>query len=149
MLGANRSDPFQSFGIGGGRRAHRLWDHMYDGTCPKFNTLVEIGVVDLARETIALSQMLSASAWHLVHWLGCETDTGEDARYSMTSAQNLQQRLNSVATGASDEVTIAVLTSAAYANLIKESQIFQIHMDGLSRILRLKGGQVQFLNTAP
>jgi hypothetical protein len=88
---------------------------VYDGTWPKFNTLVQIGFVDIARETIALSQMLSASAWHLVHWLGCESDTGEDARYSMISTQNLQQRLNSVATGASDEVVIAVLTSAAYA----------------------------------
>ncbi|KAL7935579.1 hypothetical protein V8C35DRAFT_278595 [Trichoderma chlorosporum] len=141
ILDASRSDPFQSFGFGGDRRAHRLWDHMYDGTCPKFNTLVRIGFVELARETIALSQMLSASAWHLVHWLGSESDTGEDARYSMISTQNLQQRLNSVATGASDEVVIAVLTSAAYANLIKEPGIFQIHMDGLARILHLKGGE--------
>ncbi|PON21903.1 hypothetical protein TGAM01_v209159 [Trichoderma gamsii] len=141
LLDASRSDPFQSFGLGGDRRAHRLWDHMYDGTCPKFNTLVQIGFVDIARETIALSQMLSASAWHLVHWLGCESDTGEDARYSMISTQNLQQRLNSVATGASDEVVIAVLTSAAYANLIKEPGIFQVHMDGLARILHLRGGE--------
>ncbi|UKZ68136.1 uncharacterized protein TrAtP1_009172 [Trichoderma atroviride] len=140
LLDASRSDPFQSFGLGGDRRAHRLWDHMYDGSCPKFNTLVQIGFVDIARETIALSQMLSASAWHLVHWLGCERDTGEDARYAMISTQNIQQRLNSVATGASDEVVIAVLTSAAYANLIKEPGIFQIHMDGLARILHLKGG---------
>ncbi|PKK51044.1 hypothetical protein CI102_2949 [Trichoderma harzianum] len=106
ILDASRSDPFQSFGFG---------DNLYDGTCPKFNTLVQIGFVDLARETIALSQMLSASAWHLVHWLGCESDSGEDAQYAMISTQNLQQRLNSVATGASDEVVIAVLTSAAYA----------------------------------
>ncbi|KAL7905383.1 hypothetical protein GGI35DRAFT_460574 [Trichoderma velutinum] len=141
ILDASRSDPFQSFGFGGDRRAHRLWDHMYDGTCPKFNTLVQIGFVDLARETIALSQMLSASAWHLVHWLGCENDSGEDAQYSMISTHNLQQRLNSVATGASDEVVIAVLTSAAYANLIKEPGMFQVHMDGLSRILHLKGGE--------
>ncbi|KAJ4854164.1 uncharacterized protein T069G_11143 [Trichoderma breve] len=141
ILDASRSDPFQSFGFGDNRRAHRLWDHMYDGTCPKFNTLVQIGFVDLARETIALSQMLSASAWHLVHWLGCESDSGEDAQYSMISTQNLQQRLNSVATGASDEVVIAVLTSAAYANLIKEPGMFQVHMDGLSRILHLKGGE--------
>ncbi|UKZ53377.1 hypothetical protein TrVGV298_007169 [Trichoderma virens] len=27
LLDASRSDPFQSFGIGGDRRAHRLWDH--------------------------------------------------------------------------------------------------------------------------
>ncbi|KAF3063013.1 hypothetical protein CFAM422_010488 [Trichoderma lentiforme] len=141
ILDASRSDPFQSFGFGDNRRAHRLWDHMYDGTCPKFNTLVQIGFVDLARETIALSQMLSASAWHLVHWLGCESDSGEDAQYAMISTQNLQQRLNSVATGASDEVVIAVLTSAAYANLIKEPGMFQVHMDGLSRILHLKGGE--------
>lgn len=27
LLDASRSDPFQSFGLGGDRRAHRLWDH--------------------------------------------------------------------------------------------------------------------------
>ncbi|KAK4083885.1 uncharacterized protein Triagg1_1547 [Trichoderma aggressivum f. europaeum] len=59
----------------------------------------------------------------------------------MISTQNLQQQLNSVATGASDEVVIAVLTSAAYANLIQEPGMFQVHMDGLSRIIQLKGGE--------
>jgi hypothetical protein len=27
MLDANRSDPFESFRIVGGRRGHQLWDH--------------------------------------------------------------------------------------------------------------------------
>jgi hypothetical protein len=27
LLDSSRSDPFQSFGLGGDRRAHRLWDH--------------------------------------------------------------------------------------------------------------------------
>ncbi|EHK50807.1 hypothetical protein TRIATDRAFT_54642, partial [Trichoderma atroviride IMI 206040] len=114
LLDASRSDPFQSFGLGG---------DLYDGSCPKFNTLVQIGFVDIARETIALSQMLSASAWHLVHWLCCERDTGEDARYAMISTQNIQQRLNSVATGASDEVVIAVLTSAALTNSLQRIEV--------------------------
>ena len=27
LLGSSRMDPFDSFGLDGGRRAHRLWDH--------------------------------------------------------------------------------------------------------------------------
>ena len=88
---------------------------MYDGTCPKFRTLIGIGFIDLVRETIAISQMLSASAWHLVHWCRVEDDTGEDAKYSMITTQSLQHRLNDLATGTSNEVITTVLASAAYA----------------------------------
>ena len=88
---------------------------MYDGTCAKFRTLIEIGFLNLVRETIAQSQILSASAWHLVHWLRCEDDKGEDAKYSMMTARSLQQRLDNIATGTTNEVITAVLASAAYA----------------------------------
>ncbi|KIW30883.1 uncharacterized protein PV07_02575 [Cladophialophora immunda] len=141
LLPANRSDPFQSFGIEAGSRAHRLWDHVYDGTCPKFRTLIDIGFIDLVRETIAVSQMLSASAWHLVHWCRSEHDSGEDARYALITTRSLQQRLNNLATGTSNEVITTVLAAAAYANLIKETEMFQVHMDGLARILHHRGGE--------
>lgn len=88
---------------------------VYDGTCAKFRTLIALGFIDLVRESIAVSQMLSASAWHLVHHLRCENDTGEDVQYSMISTQSLQKRLNSITTGTSDEVITAVLAFAAYA----------------------------------
>jgi hypothetical protein len=129
MLDANRSDPFESFKIVGGRRGHQLWDHgklgrsnsqlvlmqtVYDGTCTMFRVMIEIGFLDLVRETIALSQMLSASAWHLVHRLQCG-ETGEDAKYSMITTQSLQQRLSNLATGTSNEVITTVLAFAAYA----------------------------------
>ncbi|EXJ66631.1 uncharacterized protein A1O5_10302 [Cladophialophora psammophila CBS 110553] len=148
VLPANRSDPFRSFGIDAGSRAHRLWDHVYDGTCPKFRTLIDIGFIDLVRETIAVSQMLSASAWHLVHWCRSEDDSGEDARYALITTRSLQQRLNNLATGTSDEVITTVLAAAAYANLIKETQIFQVHMDGLAKILLHRGGEQTLDSTA-
>ncbi|OAL20499.1 hypothetical protein AYO22_08800 [Fonsecaea multimorphosa] len=148
LLAANRSDPFQSFGIEAGSRAHRLWDHVYDGTCAKFRTLIDIGFIDLVRETIAVSQMLSASAWHLVHWCRTEDDSGEDARYALITTRSLQQRLNNLATGTSDEVITTVLAAAAYANLIKQTQIFQVHMDGLAKILHHRGGEQTLDSTA-
>ncbi|RDW57455.1 hypothetical protein BP6252_13793 [Coleophoma cylindrospora] len=137
LLDASRSDPFSTFNIDRSSRSRRLWDHVYDGSCAKFRTLIEIGFIDLARETIAISQMLSASAWHLVHHLRCEQDPADDdAKYTMIAAHSLQQKLNNAATNTTDEVIITVLASAAYANLIKDPQLFRIHMDGLSQILR-------------
>ncbi|GAD91485.1 predicted protein [Paecilomyces variotii No. 5] len=147
-LDDNRSDPFQSFNLGENRRAHRLWDHVYDGTCAKFRTLIAIGFIDRVRETIALSQLLSASAWHLVHRLCCEDDMGDDARYSMITTRSLQTQLNSLNTAISDEAITAVLACAAYANLIKEPETFQVHMDGLLQILRHRGGE-QALDSLP
>lgn len=88
---------------------------MYDKTCAKFRTLLAIGFVDLVRETIAISQLLSASAWHLTHHLGSEPDMGDDAKYSMITAKSLQQRLGHPTTSTSNEVITAVLASAAYA----------------------------------
>ncbi|RDW58468.1 hypothetical protein BP5796_12398 [Coleophoma crateriformis] len=137
LLDASRSDPFSTFNVDRSSRSRRLWDHVYDGSCAKFRTLLEIGFLDLARETIAISPMLSASAWHLVHHLRCEQDPADDdAKYTMIAAHSLQQKLNNAATNTTDEVVITVLASAAYANMIKDPQLFRIHMNGLSQILR-------------
>lgn len=99
---------------------NRTCTTVYDGTCPKFRVLIAIGFIDLVRESTALSQMLSASAWHLVHFLQCEHDTGDDAKYSMISNQALQRKLNDIVTGTSDDVVTAVLAAAAYA--VRESR---------------------------
>src|ERR1700761_442688 len=88
---------------------------VYDGTCAKFRTMIEIGFIDLVRQTIAISQMLSASAWHLAHFLQCEDDTGDDARYNIATARSLQPKLNDIATETCSEVITTVLASAAYA----------------------------------
>lgn len=93
---------------------------VYDGTCAKFRVLIAIGFIDLVRQSIALSQMLSASAWHLVHFLRSENDTGDDAKYSLISTRALQQRLADIVTGTTDEVITAVLAAAAYA--VRESK---------------------------
>jgi len=148
ILDASRSDPFEAFPLPGGQRAHRLWDHVYDGTCAKFRVLIAIGFIDLVRQSIALSQMLSASAWHLVHFLRSENDTGDDAKYSLISTRALQQRLADIVTGTTDEVITAVLAAAAYANLTKLPHLFQTHVEGLSQIIRHRGGE-NTLDTCP
>lgn len=138
-LSAHRSDPFVSFDIGPSYRSHQLWDHglyscllmrlfhytyvfkvlliiiAYDGTCPKFRALNTIGFLSIARETIAISQMLASSAWHLVHHLQSDNDRGEDVRYSLVTTRSLQQKLDNPLTCTSDEVVITVLAMAAYA----------------------------------
>jgi hypothetical protein len=137
----------------------------YDGTCPKFRALNTIGFLSIARETIAISQMLASSAWHLVHYLQSDNDRGEDVRYSLVTTQSLQQKLDNPLTCTSDEVVITVLAMAAYAvcqttqhesvlfplacvvltkmlqNLIKDIGLFKVHADGLSEIIRLRGGE--------
>ncbi len=64
---------------------------------------------------MALSQMLSASAWHLVYTLRCEIDQGDDAKYSLKTVQALRQRLGDPMHATSDDVIITVLAFAAYA----------------------------------
>ncbi|KAH8697873.1 hypothetical protein BGW36DRAFT_379602 [Talaromyces proteolyticus] len=140
-LSAHRFDPFVSFDIGLSYRSHQLWDHAYDGTCPKFRALNTIGFLSIARETIAISQMLASSAWHLVHYLRSDNDRGEDVRYSLITTQSLQQKLDNPLTCTTDEVVITVLAMAAYANLIGNISLFKVHADGLSEIIRLRGGE--------
>ncbi|RFU25199.1 hypothetical protein B7463_g11137, partial [Scytalidium lignicola] len=130
------AEPATTFDLDENRRSHQLWTHIHDGTCAKFRAMVAIGFIDLVRNTIAISQMLSASAWHLVYQLNFERDRGEHNRYSVMTAQSLQQRLNSHATSTSDEVIITILASAAFANLVQDSRLFDIHMRGLSLVLR-------------
>lgn len=88
---------------------------VYDGTCPKFRTLVAVGFVDLVRETIAVPQLLSFSSWHLVHRQKCDIDRGDDAWFSMVSQRSLQQYLNQSIAFVNDDAIVAVLAHAIYA----------------------------------
>ncbi|PYH41023.1 uncharacterized protein BP01DRAFT_426680 [Aspergillus saccharolyticus JOP 1030-1] len=146
LLDASRSDPFGTFPIDCDRRTRRLWDHMYDGTCSMFRTMLDIGFLDVVRETIALSQLLSASSQHLGHlYKGSSTD---HFRYSIRATTLLQQRLQDPSTCVTDEVVIAVLAFCCYANLTRDPELLNVHMNGLSRILGSRGG-VQSLDSKP
>lgn len=88
---------------------------VYDGTCVKFQLLDRIGFLELMRETMAITQMLSASAWHLVNHLHCEVDRGDDAKYSLQTTRALRQRLSNTVHGTNDEIIVTVLALAVHA----------------------------------
>ncbi|RAH71420.1 uncharacterized protein BO66DRAFT_470562 [Aspergillus aculeatinus CBS 121060] len=147
MLDASRSDPFGTFPIDTDRRTRRLWDHMYDGTCSMFRTMLDIGFLDVVRETIALSQLLSASSKHLGH-LYADDSSMDHYRYTVHATTLLQQRLGDPATFVSDEVVVAVLAFCCYANMTRDPKLLNVHMDGISRILDCRGG-AQSLDSNP
>ncbi|PYI35699.1 hypothetical protein BP00DRAFT_442487 [Aspergillus indologenus CBS 114.80] len=147
MLDASRSDPFGTFPIDRDRQTRRLWDHMYDGTCSMFRTMLDIGFLDVVRESIALSQLLSASSKHLGHLYADDSGT-DHYRYTVHATTLLQQRLGDPATCVTDEVVVAVLAFCCYANMTRDPKLLNVHMDGLSRILDCRGG-VQSLDSSP
>ncbi|KAL2802746.1 hypothetical protein BJX63DRAFT_437566 [Aspergillus granulosus] len=146
VLDADRSDPFGTFPLNGTHRSRQLWDHMYDGTCPMFRTMSKIGFLDVVRETIALSQLLSASSRHLGLMLGSESPDAYG--YSLQATSSLQQRLADPAACISDEVIAVVLAFACYANMFRDPDLLNIHMNGLDRILDCRGG-IRSLDTTP
>jgi hypothetical protein len=78
-----------------------------------FRTMSKIGFLDVIRETIALSQMLSASSRHLGLLLG--NDSADSYGYSIQATNSLQARLADPAACTSDEVISVVLAFACYA----------------------------------
>ncbi|KAL3494386.1 hypothetical protein BJX62DRAFT_234263 [Aspergillus germanicus] len=138
LLDTYRSDPFGTFPINGTHRSRQLWDHMYDGTCPMFRTMSKIGFLDVIRQTIALSQMLSASSRHLGLLLG--SDSADSYGYSIQATNSLQARLADPAACTSDEVISVVLAFACYANMFRDPDLLNIHINGLDRILDCRGG---------
>ncbi|KAJ0415224.1 hypothetical protein BJY00DRAFT_317985 [Aspergillus carlsbadensis] len=146
LLDTYRSDPFGAFPINGTHRSRQLWDHMYDGTCPMFQTMRKIGFLDVVRETIALSQLLSASSRHL--GLLLSSDSPDSYGYSIQATNSLQERLADPAACTSDEVIAVVLAFACYANMFRDPDLLNIHMNGLDRILDCRGG-IRSLDTAP
>jgi hypothetical protein len=73
----------------------------------------KIGFLDIVRETIALSQMLSVSSRHLGLLMG--SDSADSYGYSIQATNNLQERLADPAACTSDEVISVVLAFACYA----------------------------------
>ncbi|KAL3456529.1 hypothetical protein BJX64DRAFT_39777 [Aspergillus heterothallicus] len=146
MLDTNRGDPFGTFPISGTHRSRQLWDHMYDGSCPMFRTLSMIGFLDVVRETIALSQLLSAASRHLGLLLG--SDSPDAYGYSIQATTSLQERLADPIACTSDEVISIVLAFACYANMFRDPNLLNIHMNGLDRILGCRGG-IRSLDTSP
>ncbi|KAL2869752.1 uncharacterized protein BJX67DRAFT_391757 [Aspergillus lucknowensis] len=146
LLGADRSDPFGTFPINGTYRSRQLWDHMYDGSCIMFRIMRKIGFLDVVRETIALSQLLSTSSRHLGLLLGA--DSSDAYGYAIQATTSLQGRLADPASCTSDEVVAIVLTFACYANMFRDPELLNIHMNGLDQILASRGG-IRSLDTAP
>lgn len=79
-----------------------------------FRTLIDAGFVNVARETIALSQLLSVASWHYENIRGNAYDV-EHCRYSLVASGALQQRLTDVSTAISDEVITTVMVFAGCA----------------------------------
>ncbi|KAH8649322.1 hypothetical protein BX600DRAFT_474933 [Xylariales sp. PMI_506] len=131
-----------------GAHSSRLWDHLYNGTCFMFQLMLKIGFINIVRETTALTQMLSTSAWHIDHSSGNESRHISDdkpsstdyARYSVAATSSLIHRLSSPNTRASVQVVVAVLAFVAFANMINDPQLVNIHLDGLSQVLGHRGG---------
>ncbi|PYI18200.1 hypothetical protein BO99DRAFT_403745 [Aspergillus violaceofuscus CBS 115571] len=120
---------------------------VYDGTCSMFRTMLDIGFLDVVRESIALSQLLSASSKHLGHLYADDSST-DHYRYTAHATTLLQQRLGDPATCVTDEVVVAVLAFCCYANMTRDPKLLNVHMNGLSRILDCRGG-VQSLDSNP
>lgn len=131
-----------------------------------FRTMLDIGFLDVVRETIALSQLLSASSKHLGHLYADDSST-DHYRYTVHATTLLQQRLGDPATCVSDEVVVAVLAFCCYAvrycshprpmlnwltrpikNMTRDPKLLNVHINGLSRILDCRGG-AQSLDSNP
>ncbi|KAF7588871.1 hypothetical protein BBP40_005056 [Aspergillus hancockii] len=147
LLDASRSDPFGTFPVDTSHRSRELWDHMYDGTCVMFRTMLDIGFLGIARESIALSQLLSTASRHLEHLRGNDNDR-DCHKYTIKATSLLQQRLRHPSVCATDEVVAAVLAFCCDANIRRHPELLNIHMDGLSHILNCRGG-IMSLDSSP
>jgi hypothetical protein len=97
--------------------------------------MLHIGFIDIVRESTALTQMLSASAWHAENHPEAGTvtsspashrggggmmapqegdNTSDYARYSVAASRSLRKKLQKPEAKASIEVIVAVLAFAAY-----------------------------------
>ncbi|KAB8067309.1 hypothetical protein BDV29DRAFT_200413 [Aspergillus leporis] len=126
LLDASRSDPFGTFPLDSSHRSRQLWDHMYDGSCVMFRTMLDIGFLDVVRESIALSQLLSTSSRHLGHLHGNDNE-GDCHRYTIKATNLLQQRLRHPFNCATNEVAAAVLAFCCDANIRRDSELVDIY----------------------
>jgi hypothetical protein len=82
--------------------------------------MLHLGFIDMVRESTALTQMLSASAWHADNPdMGSGTGgpvvvDGDSARYSVIATQSLRKKLCHPQAKASTEVLIAILAFASF-----------------------------------
>ncbi|TFB00597.1 hypothetical protein CCMA1212_007554 [Trichoderma ghanense] len=124
-------------------RARQLWNHLYGGGCVIFKSMIEIGFLDILHGSASLTQMLSSSAWHRKHTsTGDHESTIDYARFSLMATRALRRRLDDPSQRASLETIVAILTFAAFANLTSNSQLINVHLDGLSHAISGLGGLV-------
>ncbi|KAL6872457.1 hypothetical protein HDV57DRAFT_505239 [Trichoderma longibrachiatum] len=126
-------------------RARQLWNHLYAGGCVIFKSMIEIGFLDILHGSASLTQMLSSSAWHRKQASSGDHESSiEYARYSLMATRALRRRIDNPAQRATLETIIAILTFAAFANLISNSQLINVHLDGLTHAINDVGGLPMF-----
>ncbi|KAL6887098.1 hypothetical protein GGI43DRAFT_431546 [Trichoderma evansii] len=102
----------------------------------------------MVQGSTALTQMLSTSARHVDDGRTCQSGLKTDyISYSIMATRSLRQLL-SERVQPRKEVIVAILAFAAFANLISDADLINIHLEGLSLALRPYGGVVA-MDSAP
>jgi hypothetical protein len=105
---------------------------VYDGTCPMFRTMRDIGFLNAANEESSFCQLLSTSSWH-INQLRSDVDCTSHLSYSVLALRSLNQRLMVSATVLADETIGAMLAFACHSVRLK-TPLMQKQSEGRRRV---------------
>jgi hypothetical protein len=111
-----------------------------------FRTMRDVGFLNRVRQTAAFCQLLAMSSWHSMHMLENHSSR-EHLKYSLVATQELQKVISQEPSTSEDTIA-GTLAFVCCANLLHDSESFNIHLDGLKSMLDQRGG-IETLNSNP
>ncbi|KAF8859223.1 hypothetical protein BDZ45DRAFT_368044 [Acephala macrosclerotiorum] len=140
VLGAEHTDPFANYPIKMNEGELWLMDQVKTGKAPTLRTLRERWLPVAVRDAANFHQFLANACLYISRDRGEDLDNTVAIAHHSLAIRSVNQKLSDPDLRTSDDVVIGVLCFICYSITQEDFHSVSIHLDGLHKVLRLRGG---------
>jgi len=140
ILGAGRVDPFGKYPIRMSHDELSLLDQVNTGTEPIFRTFRESWLPTAMRDPATFHQFLANVSLNVYHIQGRTRNRTVSAQHHAIALRTVNIALSDPARNTAEGVIASIVTFVCYCVTLNDLAGFDVHIEGLANIIRLRGG---------
>ncbi|KAH7329949.1 hypothetical protein BKA65DRAFT_508071 [Rhexocercosporidium sp. MPI-PUGE-AT-0058] len=140
ILGAGRVDPFGKYPIRMSHDELSLLDQVNTGIEPIFRTFRESWLPTAMRDPATFHQFLANVSLNVYHIQGRTRNRTVSAQHHAIALRTVNIALSDPARNTAEGVIASIVTFVCYCVTLNDLAGFDVHIEGLANIIRLRGG---------
>ncbi|KAH7403648.1 hypothetical protein BKA64DRAFT_669617 [Cadophora sp. MPI-SDFR-AT-0126] len=140
VLGAGRVDPFPSYPIRVSYDAKYLLDQVYTGSDPRLKTFRDFWLSTALKDPATFHQFLSNVSLNLYQIQGLTRSKTVSVEHHAIALRTVNSILSDPTCNTTDAMISSIVNFVCYCVCREDLAGFDVHIDGLANIIRLRGG---------